>query len=475
MKAKNLIILIVIAAILCGWAYVSSSRKGRLTKAATLIGKPVLAALQDAETLNGIDRIVFLTAQGTVTVAKVEGTWVSPAKYNYPVKFDTVRNFLRTLADLKVGQSLSSERKEDLNLVSPESATAEDAGKTGTLVKLKTDSSGGVCSLLVGKEHTRQAPEDSPYGRGMGAYPDGRFVAAEGQVCLVSEALSDIPGDAKAWLETRIANVSSSDMTDLTVTDSEGRTLTLVRAEGKSDLVLPDLADDEEMDSVKVSGLASVMSWLNFDDIVDPATPEADLGFDKATVVTAATKDGKVYTLTLGAGPEGSESRYARLNAEYEPPADEERPVAVEPETGEAEAGASEADNVEADAAAKQAKEEEQKKLADETKAFNDTVAGWTYVLLGQEIKDIAVERANLLKAVEKDDEEEEAAAVPAAPVIEPEPPVAEPTPEPAPEAIVPVETPEAAEPVVETQPDPEAAPPPPVEALEPETRPEDK
>jgi len=488
MKAKNLIILIVVAALLCGWAYLSSKRKNRLTEAATVIGKPLLSRLQDAEQLNSIASIAFVTAQGTIDVAKVDGVWVSPAKHNYPVKFDSVRDFLRKLADLKIGQSLPSDPKqmESLDLVSPEGA-AEDAQNTGTLVKLTTESGSTVASLLLGKERSRQAPEDSPYGQGFGAYPDGRFVAAEGKACLVTESFSGIPDDAKAWLDTRVANVSASDLASLSVADPEGATVTLVRAEGKTDMVLPDLAEGEEMDTVKVSGLAGTLSWLDFEDVVDPDKAEAELGFDKATVLTAVTKDDKIYTLMLGAGPEGSESRYARLKAEYVPPEPElaEETAEAEPdvEEGEAQEDTTEVGE-EADAAAQRAKEEEQKKLAGEVKEFNDKVGGWTYMLPSHKIKNIDTDRQALLKERKV---EEEKAVEPAA--VAPEPvPVSEPAevaPEPAPAPELPAEAPAGEtepapqpepdpQPEVTPEPQPEAAPEPQA-APEPEPLPEDK
>jgi len=427
MKARNLIILIVVAVLLCGWAYLSSSRKKRRTEAPADIGKPLLAELQDTERLNSIAAIEFVTAQSTVTVSKVEGKWVSPARYNYPLQFESVRDFLRKLAELKTGQPLAGglQQMEALNLLSPAGATPAEADKTGTLVNLRKETGETVSSLVVGKEHSRQAPQESPYGRGFGAYPDGRFVAAGGKTCLVKETFSDIPKDGKSWLDTQIANVPASEMVKLTVTDAQGQSITLVREEGGSDMALADLASGEEMNKITVSGLAGVFGWLNFEDVTDPALGDDELGFDSPITLKAETKQGKIYTMTLGSGPAETASRYARFKADFSPPEPKpEKATDVASDDGEDSKAADAEESVQdTEAASVEKAQEEQKKLAGEVKDFNDEVGGWTYVIASHEIKDVTADREHFLKKEEKvEDEEREAAGGEADSEIETEP-----------------------------------------------------
>jgi len=410
MKTKNLIVLVVVALVLVGLAYLSSSRKGRLTEASTMIGKYVLPGLQETEALNRIEKAVFVSALATVTVARVDNVWVAPNKHDYPVEFGKLRDFLRKLADLKIGQTVPSGESQlrKLELVSPGSGETEGAG---TVVKLLDKSDTVIATLMVGKEHEKKpasgspSPSPSPFGGygGYGGYPDGRYVAVDGKAYLVTDTLNDIPDDDKDWLDDDLANVSSSDIIEVTVKNAEGKSVTLTRPDGFGDLVLAELAEDEEMDSSKASGLGNALSYLSFEDVVDPGLADKDLGFDKPTVYSAKTKKGKTYTLTLGGSPESSEDRYARLSAVYEPPPEEAADAAKSEDDRAEEAGGEEARKKAEEEAKK--KKDEQEKLAKEVRELNEKVGAWTYLIRSHKIDDVTANRDDLVKKKEKEEE----------------------------------------------------------------------
>lgn len=400
MKGKNLIVLVVIAVVLCGLAYLSSVKKRRGGETMTLIGKPVLAALQDTEKLNSIVRLVFQSADSVISVARVADVWVAPDKFDYPVDFDKVRDFLRKLSELKIGQMAASDRQqlERLELVSPRDAAAGQTNGVGTLVKLQDSAGELVASILIGKQHTRAPPSDSPYPD-YGGYPDGRYLLADGEACLVTDALSGIPNKVQDWLDKDIANVSSYDTVELTVSGPGGKSLTLRRPEGSGDLALDDLADNEEMDTSKVNGVAGTLGYLTFLDVADPSLSDEQLGFDKPVTYIARNNKDQVYTLLVGGSLEGSEGRCVRLSASYTPPPEEESEE-VQPTVEE---GAAEKAREEA-----RKKMVEQGKLVTEIRELNEKVGRWTYLVSSYKVDNLTVDRADYVKEKEEPEEAQE-------------------------------------------------------------------
>lgn len=446
MKARKLLVLAAVAAALAALAYVSSSRRGRIAAPAPELGQPVLPQLQQAERLNAVREIEFASADQTLRAAHRDGRWTAPDKFGYPVDFEKVRRFLRKLADLKVGQKIpaTAAERESLKLLDPAGAAGTDAAAhAGTRVRLLDSAGAEIAALLFGREHERRpaAGRQGPFGAG--GYPDGRYVSVRGEVYLVDETFSDLPRNAKAWLDDDLANVSSSDIQNLRIVAADGAELEFLRPSATASLVLTDLDEDaEEMNSGKVSGISGALSWLRFNDVADPDLGDAELGFDEPTRYVATTRKGVVYTLTLGGSPEGTGDRYARLEAAFEPPADAEPAEEAQEEQPEDDA------------------ENERDAIAREVAQRNAKVSGWTYVVPSFKISDISTERADFVKAKEQepaetpveDVPEDDRDVEPAAETEAEKPPAEEPQDDPLPDE-------EPAEPEVAPQPAGEDAP----------------
>ncbi|MBU4459469.1 MAG: DUF4340 domain-containing protein, partial [Verrucomicrobia bacterium] len=211
MKTNKLMTLILVAAALVGAAVWMQSQKSRARRPAAGAGEPVLTALQKPDVLNTVEALSLVTADSTVRVAKVGGVWVAPDRHNYPVKFEDVRQFIRTLADLKVGQSIPGGEKElaSLNLRAPSAATGAAEEGAGTLVTVSDKGGKALASLILGKTRTRG---------GEMSFPDGRFVLADGKPALVAETFNSLPAKSVDWMDTQLVDVFSSDLSSLTWT-----------------------------------------------------------------------------------------------------------------------------------------------------------------------------------------------------------------------------------------------------------------
>ena len=325
--------------------------------------------------------ITLISGSSTVTVARAGDVWVAPGKYNYPLDASRVKRFLLTLADMKIGQTVAGSESllASLNLLSPSGKDTEEAG---IQVMLRDKDKKVLAELIVGKEHQRAAKEQGPYG----GYPDGRYVAAGSTACLVKDPLTDLPKDVAEWMDKQLINVSSSDITNISVVAGT-TTLAFVKAKSGNDFQLSDLGKDETMDTGKASGVANMLSWLDFSDVADPSKSDAEFGFDKAVSYIARTKEGKVYTLTLGAGPKDSKDRYARLTADYQPP---------EVVTTNTVAGATNAVM-----GVSAAEKEKQKKIAREIRELNEKLKSWTFVLRSYKVENISTNRTDYIKKEE--------------------------------------------------------------------------
>lgn len=402
MKAKNLFILIVVLAILAGAAYLTSRSRYRAVAPSPLVGTAVFTNLP----INDVSRIVFQSAASTVTVAKVDGVWAMPAKYGYPASFDRVRRFLRTLADLKIGEVVESgaEQAARLDLRSP----VQGGEKTGTLVSLLKASGEEIASTVLGKTHMRKragaAMAEEP-----GGFADGRFIAVGGKIYLVAEPFNSVPSDPMDWLSRDLVNVYSADIVELSVTGPGREAVRLSRPQDAEELQLDGLGADEETVTAKAASMSSAYGYLRFVDVADPALAAETLGLAKsaAVVCTARTKQGKVFTLNIGKEKEEKNGdRYVSLavallpvesspsGAEGAKETETSAPQAVTNQpatTGEAAKADTKPDP----------KVEERKKLEADVAAANSQLSKWIYLISKQDAESFLTERKDLAKKKE--------------------------------------------------------------------------
>ncbi|MDR2849721.1 MAG: DUF4340 domain-containing protein [Verrucomicrobiota bacterium] len=291
MRNKNLVTLIVVAVVLAAVAWLSSS--GRKVKAPSLVGKPVLKAFDFSE-------VARIEVGGKLTLAGTDAGWVIQSLHGYPADIAKIRENLLKLQDLKAGHVASGKKLEAPALLDLQNA----AGKS-------------LATLRLGDKHLRQ-PTGEMAQFGGGAYPDGRYVAADGSdtVVLVKDALDAFDGDPKSWADTQIAAVPAADLAAIELT-RDGQTAKLAKKDGA--WTLDGLGEKEEFDSSKSYGVESALSYLNFTTVADPAQSDDQLGFAAAAVYRATLKTGENYTAQIGAAPTNSTDRFFRISAAFTP------------------------------------------------------------------------------------------------------------------------------------------------------------
>ncbi|MDD2455544.1 MAG: DUF4340 domain-containing protein [Kiritimatiellae bacterium] len=349
MTNKKLISLTAAAAVLVALAYFSSS--SRKVKAPSQVGKPVLPQID----LSEVARIeTGLPDSPKLVIESSDSGWVIKSLFGYPADIAKIRANLLALKDLKTGHVASGKK-----LDSP------------TLVDLQDASGKSLAALRLGDKHMRQpAGEMAQYGGG--GYASGRYVAAAGSdtVVLVKETLEAFDGDPKSWTETQISSVPSADVTAIELA-GQGKTLKLQKKDGQWSL--DGLGEKEEFDTSKSYSLESALSYLNFNNILDPALSDEELGMTTGSVYKVFLKNGESYTAKIGNAMDGTDKAF-RISAAFTP------------------TGTNETENAE---------------ITKKVDEFNAKAAKWTYAISSYSADNMTKKRADLVKAKEEPKKEE--------------------------------------------------------------------
>ena len=288
MNTKSLITLAAVAVVLGGAAYFLQS--GSRPSAAKLNGKTILPGLSVAD-------VAKVEVGGKLTLASSANGWKVESLHGYPADREKIAENLMKLAELKVGQvahgrKLGAEAK----------------------VTLKDASGKALADLTIGDKHQKKATgQAAMYGGG--SYPDGRYVAFEGETVLVKDTLEAFDGDVKQWCNTRIASIPSADVK--AVRYAHGGEVVELEKGTNSTWVLKGLTAKEELDTSKTYSLDSALSYLDFNTVADPKLTEAELGFKTGYVYTVTVKEGSntvSHVATVGNKVKDGSDRYFKLD-----------------------------------------------------------------------------------------------------------------------------------------------------------------
>ncbi|MDD2582976.1 MAG: DUF4340 domain-containing protein [Desulfuromonadaceae bacterium] len=292
MSQKKVLILGLVALVLVGGAYLTSSN--RRPKNPSLVGTQVLPNLD----LTEVARLELGSGAEKMVLASAPTGWVVESLHNYPADVVKIRENLLRLQELKVGHVAS-----DMQLQSP------------TLLDLHDSAGKSLATLLLGEKHMRQASAEMAQFGG-GSYADGRYVSsgASGKVVLVGDALDSFDGQITSWVDTRIAEVPAAEVVAIELRQGE-ETLKLSKVEGA--WTLAGLSEAEEFNTSQGYGVESALSYLNFTTLADPTLDEAAMGMTTGAVFSVSLKSGETYTAHLGATVPEGEERYLKLSASF--------------------------------------------------------------------------------------------------------------------------------------------------------------
>jgi len=282
--------------------------------------------------VNSVARIAVRKGTNGLNVVRKDDRWVVAERGDYPANFAEIGETVRKLWDLKTVQPvagpLGASALERLEL-NPEAAT-----NAATVIELQDKDGKVLKALLLGKLHRSSPATPSPMG-GEEGWPDGRYVMLRGQTTgasLVSETFSNLEPKPESWLSKdffKVEKVLSAAVTFPEATNS----WKLSRASETNEWVLAEAKPEEQLDTSKISGIATALSWPSFEDVVvnpDPAT----LGLDKPILAELKTAEGFAYDLKAGK-KEGEDKYYLTLTVAADFPKERAAPAEEKPEDKE--------------------------------------------------------------------------------------------------------------------------------------------
>lgn len=373
MKTKQLLALLsfVIIAIVIG-VLMRNRETAKWTGSTT--GNAGALVVPDLD-VNAVAAILIKDAQAQLTLKKSDEKWTVVEAGGYPADFQKIRTLLLDLKKLKIAQSVPGAEKfhARLNLLEPTGETIA----SGVLLQFKDQSGTPLHSLILGKNHSKKGPANSPFG---GNWPDGKYlrVKESGLIGLVANTFSSITTEKSRWVNRDFFKVG--DKASIAVSQDGKEVWRLTKKDGKLTLD-GDVPEGKELDTSVISGVANALSYGGFADI---ATGDA-ADFTPSKTCRIVDVDGVQYDLAFG---EKTNNQYPlRVEVSYVGP--EKRDPATDESAEDAE---------KASAAFAEKLAATQEKVTTLTKRLS----GWTYLVSGYTLDPLDKTRDDFFKEPEK-------------------------------------------------------------------------
>ncbi len=263
-----------------------------------------------AQRLQGAARIVATRHDGTLEVARRGETWVLPAKGNYPVRQEKVRELLVGLTELRLTEPRTA-NPELLSRLGVEDLT--QPGATSTLLRVLDAQGAAIAEIIIGRRRVRT----------QGNVPESAYVRRPGETqAWLAEGRVPVDSDPQLWLDRDIANFARERVRRATIARTGEPPLVIARG-GEPDGALSILepADSPPAEETALDEVGRAFEFLTFLDVRPeaeaPGEPLGEARFeltDNLAITVRPRRDAAALWITLAA--EGDDEA-ARLNARW--------------------------------------------------------------------------------------------------------------------------------------------------------------
>jgi len=307
MNRRNLLLLGGAAAVTVGAAVLlTPDRTEPPSSSATPLAFPGLAPR-----LANAQRIEVTRHDGTLVVRRAgPDLWVLPARADYPVRAERVRELLVGLTELRLTEPRTA-NPEMLERLGVEDPTKQ--GATSSLLRVLDAEGRPIAELVVGRRRMRV----------QGNVPESVYVRRpnESQAWL-AEGRLPLDSDPNLWIDRDVANIPRDRVRAAEIHRAGEGTLVLRRgSELEAPLAVVEPAETPELDEVSLDEVARAFEFLTFLEVKPEAEmPGEWLGeasfelTDNLRIAVAARKDGETLWVRLSAA---GDDEAARLNARW--------------------------------------------------------------------------------------------------------------------------------------------------------------
>ena len=256
-------------------------------------------------------RIEVARHDGSLVVTRTAPeTWVLPAKADYPVRPERVRELLVGLTELRLTElrTANPEMLERLGVDDP-----KQEGSTASLLRVLDAQGEAIAELVVGRRRMRV----------QGNVPESVYVRrpTETQAWL-AEGRLPLDADPNLWIDRDIANIPRERVRSAEIARDGELPLVLRRGqESDAPLAVVEPAETPELDEVNLDEVTRAFEFLTFLDVRREAEmPGERLGesrfelTDNLRIAIVASKDGENFWVRLSAT---GDEEAARLNARW--------------------------------------------------------------------------------------------------------------------------------------------------------------
>jgi len=303
MRSKGISILAVctvLAVALAAWSVYWRATSHALPPAPATLFANLMAQVND------VAKVAVASAEGSFTVVKGEdGTWSMAEKSGYPVTYETVKQAVVGLANLRPlePKTAQPERHGKIKLRDPREDG--EAGQKGVLLRLANRNNEEIAALIVGKTRSIQTKDR-----------DGWYYVrrpAEAQAWLAAARL-EVWEKPTSWLDGETVRIDRKRIRAAANRRPNGEAVEISRpTPEQTDFKVDNLPEGEKMIHETVAnGLGSALGYMSFED-VDRADA---IDFSDSVVATFRTFDGLVVTVKV---IEREDKHWAHFSATFDP------------------------------------------------------------------------------------------------------------------------------------------------------------
>jgi Domain of unknown function (DUF4340) len=293
MRARSFLVLSAVTIVVTIAAGVATVRQER-PQSAIESGGPVFPGLIDR--LADVSTLVVRSAEGTLTIHRVDRGWALAERNDYPIQSEKVREVVRGLVQLEKAEAktIRSERYTRLGV--------EDVGAPGAKSKevtLMAAAGTRIAELIVGNPGTGVGAEGASFVR----------VPGDPQVWLAKGTVN-VSVEPRDWVERNLIDIPAADIRQVRVVRPDRSTLTAVReASEATNFHLAELPKGGKLKRPDAAdSLVQPFTDLPLDDLAPADT--VIFAPDKTMRVTIARADGSTIAFDV---TEREEARWLRF------------------------------------------------------------------------------------------------------------------------------------------------------------------
>jgi hypothetical protein len=238
-----------------------------------------------------IDKIKIKGNDKELLLQRVGENFVVTGKDNYPAQKGSINELITGLLDV---QSLEMQTSNERNYADL-GVTREDAD---SIVEFLNKDSQTITGMIFGK----RTDEGNSYVR-----------LVDGQDVYLCQNIPYIKTSDVDYIDRQLLDVKAEDINEVTVTDSNGLTYTLIAAKGSGDITLKTPIPQGKKLSAAHRQVFRAVAGFRFDDVMSEKSAPEKAAFDETYI--CKLKDSTAYILKLA---KVEDKTYAKLTASFE-------------------------------------------------------------------------------------------------------------------------------------------------------------